>query len=88
MEYLPGEPLDYGRDLESAARLFARIHVYSAPLSSHHLILEDRPLSMTYAECAMLLQVYFDAENADAVVRSYLSDMLAWASLTIPKSDK
>ncbi|MFP4314851.1 MAG: aminoglycoside phosphotransferase family protein [Desulfovibrionales bacterium] len=26
MEYLPGRPLEYGRDLEAAARIFARVH--------------------------------------------------------------
>jgi hypothetical protein len=31
MEYLPGESLDYRRDTEDAARLFARVH--SLPVS-------------------------------------------------------
>jgi len=80
MEYLPGEPLDYARDLETAARLFARIHTYSAPLSNHHLILEERPLSMTYEECARLLQVYFNCENASPAIQAYLGEVLAWAA--------
>jgi len=58
MEYLPGDSLDYERDLAGAARLFARIHSQTNHLTEHHLIVEEHPLSMTYKECAGLLQVY------------------------------
>ena len=80
MEYLPGEPLDYRRDLEAAGRLFARIHTHSAGLDRGHLIIEQRPLSMTWEECARLLQVYFDCEDSDPAIRAYLGDILAWAA--------
>ncbi|MBI9045534.1 MAG: aminoglycoside phosphotransferase family protein [Anaerolineaceae bacterium] len=79
MEYLPGDPLDYERDLEGAARLFSRIHSQSAKLTDHHLIVEAYPLSMTYNECADLLQVYFDSELSDPDIFTYLQEVLDWA---------
>ena len=42
MEYLPGGKLDYRRDLETAARLFARIHATPVPEN-------DNPLSAKIA---------------------------------------
>jgi len=82
MEYLSGGSLDYVRDLETVGHLFARLHAYSASLSHTHLIVEEHPLSMTYAECAKLLQVYYDSEKADPSIRSYLKNVLAWAAET------
>jgi aminoglycoside phosphotransferase (APT) family kinase protein len=79
MEYLPGGPLDYRRDLEAAARLFARIHSEEVPPAENHLIREQRPLSMTYEECSRLLPVYLESELADPDLRAYLQDVLAWA---------
>jgi len=79
MEYLAGEALDYTRDLAAAARLLAQIHSFSARLDITHLIVEERPLSMTCDECGRLLQVYFDCEQADAAICRYLRDVLAWA---------
>jgi aminoglycoside phosphotransferase (APT) family kinase protein len=79
MEYLPGEPLDYGRDLMAAARLFARLHSHHTPKAQDHLIREERPLSMTYEECTKLLDVYLASDLADADIRAYLADVLAWA---------
>ena len=42
MEYLPGEPLDYRRDSETAAQLFARIHTQPVAPTDNHLIREER----------------------------------------------
>lgn len=79
MEYLNGEALDYRRDLLAAARVLARIHTLSAEQTRNHLIVEERPLSMTYEECSRLLQVYFDSERSDPEIRAYLVEVLAWA---------
>jgi aminoglycoside phosphotransferase (APT) family kinase protein len=79
MEYLPGEPLDYRRDLEAAARLFARTHSQPVATEENHLIHEERPLSMTYEECSRLLPVYLDSELADPSLRDYLREVLDWA---------
>jgi aminoglycoside phosphotransferase (APT) family kinase protein len=79
MEHLPGEPLDYTRDLPAAARLFARVHEVQVRESENHLIREDAPLTLIYEECAGLLQHYFESELADSDVKSYLQDLIRWA---------
>jgi aminoglycoside phosphotransferase (APT) family kinase protein len=80
MEYLSGEPLQYQRDLEGAARLFARVHSQPVAPEENHLIREERPLSMTYEECSRLLPVYLKSDLADPALRDYLSQVLDWAS--------
>ncbi|MGC9349191.1 MAG: phosphotransferase family protein [Anaerolineae bacterium] len=79
MEYLPGEPMDYRRDLEDAARLFSRVHAVEVPEEDNPLIVEKQPLTMTYEECARLLPVYLESELADPELRDYLAQVLAWA---------
>jgi len=80
MSFLPGGRMDYTRDLEDAARLFARIHTLDIPAGGSHLIAEERPLTMTYHECARLLPVYLESELADPGLRDYLADVLTWAA--------
>jgi len=80
MEYLPGEPLDYRRDLEAAARLFARVHSLPVAPEENHLIREERPLSMTYEECSRLLPVYLESDLAEPALRDYLREVLDWAA--------
>ena len=80
MEYLPGEPLDYRRDLEAAARLFARTHSQPVEAEENHLIDEQCPLSMTYEESSRLLRVYLESELADPSLRDCLVEVLDWAS--------
>jgi aminoglycoside phosphotransferase (APT) family kinase protein len=79
MEYIPGESLDYRRDLPQAARLFARLHSLEIP-GNHHLIREDRPLTGMYEECSRLADVYLRSELADPSVRQYLAEVLAWSN--------
>jgi aminoglycoside phosphotransferase (APT) family kinase protein len=79
MEYLPGTRLDYRRDLEDAARLFARIHAQPVDPARNHLIRESRPLSMTFEECSRLLPVYLESDLADPSLRDYLGEVLEWA---------
>ncbi len=79
MEYLPGRPLDYHRDLSEAAPLFATIHQVEVAASANHLIRETAPLSLIYDECSKLLQTYFDAPKADIIIKSYLKEVLDWA---------
>ena len=78
MQFLPGEPLDYRRDLEAAAILFARTHQVEVPPEKNHLIREDAPLSLIYEECSKLLEVYFNSELADPAIRDYLKEVKAW----------
>lgn len=79
MEYLPGDPLDYGRDLAAAAHLFAKLHSYGIPTDTDHgLILEEAPLSMVYKECCQLLQTYFESDLADPDLRQILQTLRDW----------
>lgn len=80
MEFLPGEPLDYARDLEAAAALFARIHQVPVEPSTSHLIHEERPLSMIYDECHGLLETYFQSGLADPEIKQYLAEVRLWAA--------
>jgi aminoglycoside phosphotransferase (APT) family kinase protein len=79
MEYIPGESLDYQRDLQPAAGLFARLHSLNIPEGRNHLIRVDRPLSGMVEECLRLADVYLNSELADPVVRQYFSEVLEWA---------
>ncbi len=79
MEYLPGEPLDYRRDLADAARLFAVVHQTPVAGAENHLIREEAPLTIIHDECARLLETYFDSDLADPEIRGYLRDLIAWA---------
>lgn len=79
MEYLPGRPLEYHRDLSEAASLFATIHQVEVALKANHLICETAPLSLIFEECRNLLQTYFDEPEADTAIKSYLQEVVAWA---------
>ena len=78
MEYLPGGPLVYQRDLPAAAALFARIHQLEVP-AAHHLIVEDEPLTLIFDECRGLLGKYLNSPLADLDIARYLEALLAWA---------
>jgi aminoglycoside phosphotransferase (APT) family kinase protein len=79
MEYVPGLPLDYTKDLAAAAGVLATVHQVAVPEGQNHLIREDAPLSLIFEECAGLLQKYFDSDLADPAIRNYLMDLKAWA---------
>jgi aminoglycoside phosphotransferase (APT) family kinase protein len=79
MAYLPGEPLDYRRDLEAAADLLAIVHQVPVAEEENHLIREDAPLSLIYQECAGLLKTYFDSPLGDPGIKQYLQTVEAWA---------
>ena len=57
MEFLPGGPLDYGRDLHKAARIFARVHALP-PCPG--LVTQADPVSAIAAESLTLLTRYPD----------------------------
>ena len=80
MEYLPGESMDYRRDLLNAAELLATIHQIDVPVEKNHLIREEAPLTLIYDECAGLLGQYFDSDLARPEIRDYLMDLKNWAA--------
>ncbi|MGD8443315.1 MAG: aminoglycoside phosphotransferase family protein [Desulfobacterales bacterium] len=79
MEYLPGQSMDYRRDLWDAAGLFTTIHQIAVPEEKNHLIREEAPLTLIYEECAGLLQQYFDSSLAQPEIRDYLMGLVDWA---------
>jgi hypothetical protein len=79
MAYLPGEKLDYSRDLEGAAQLFASYHQLEIPEEANHLIKEDKPLTLTYSRCLRMLRVYLASDLADPDLRDYLIEVRDWA---------
>jgi len=79
MSFLVGDPLDYQRDLPDAARLFARYHQLVIPSEKNHLIVEEKPLSLTYERCCRMLEVYTSSDLANPDLRAYLLEVRAWA---------
>ncbi|WP_288919386.1 phosphotransferase, partial [uncultured Eubacterium sp.] len=61
MEYLPGRPLDYHRDLERAAGILADVH--SVPLLGPSGLIEPAdPLRAVLEECEEMLRVYLNSD--------------------------
>ena len=81
MAYLPGEKLDYQRDLAHAARVMARYHQLEVSDSRIHLIREEKPLSLTFDRCVPMMQVYLDSELGNPDVKTYLREVRAWADI-------
>ncbi len=81
MEYLPGHPLDYrfDADLAGAAKTLSIIHQLAVSPRQNHLIVEQRPLSLIFNECAGLLQSYFSSDLADPNISSFLGEVISWA---------
>lgn len=76
MEWLPGGPLDYHRDMDTAARILADIH--SVPVPAHAgLIRPDYPAKAIYEECLQMVQHYLDWEQANPVVIGLLRQLVA-----------
>jgi aminoglycoside phosphotransferase (APT) family kinase protein len=57
MEFIPGRPLDYRRDLEKAARIFARVHTVPVP---DGLIVQTDPVSAIAQESHGLIHRFGD----------------------------
>ena len=79
MSFLPGERLDYQKDLPSAARLFARYHQLDIPPGNNHLIVEEKPLTLTYERCCRMLEVYLSSDLANPDLCAYLLEVRDWA---------
>ena len=76
MEWLPGRPLDYRRDLQKAAEIFADIH--STPVPAGHQLMEPaHPAKAIYDECMEMFTHYFDWEQADPVIVRLLEELIS-----------
>jgi aminoglycoside phosphotransferase (APT) family kinase protein len=58
MDYLPGEPLDYERDLDLAARIFAAVH--TQPVPDEGLLIQAEPLLEIARESLTLITRFAD----------------------------
>ncbi len=83
MEFIPGRPLDYGRDLETAARIFARIH--SAPVTDS-LIVQADPMAAIADESIGLVHRFADhpLKKEQAQILSYHDTVQTLAAETRP----
>ncbi len=75
MEYLPGRPLIYETDMESAAQCLADIHNFEA-VNTHCLISPEFPLKAIYEECEKMFQVYTDSDMGSRDVKNLITDLL------------
>ncbi|MDZ7666222.1 MAG: phosphotransferase [Desulfotignum sp.] len=83
MEFIPGEPLDYCRDLEKAAHVFARIHTVPVPDS---LIVQADPVTAIAQESHGLLHRFADhpLKKEQEQILSYHDTVQALAKETRP----
>ena len=82
MQYLPGQSLNYKKDLANAARLFSIYHQIQTDSKPGFLIPEEKPLSLAFERSLEKLQVYFQSDLANPTLVSYLKEVLNWAEQT------
>lgn len=75
MEWLPGGPLDYRQDMDTAARILADIHSVPVP-ENCRLIRPDAPALAIYEECLQMVHHYYDWEEADPQVTALLKTLV------------
>lgn len=86
MEYLPGRPLDYRKDMKLAAEILADIHstkVTEAMLTSQGkqtgemtLLSPDSPLRVILEECEEMVKTYMDSPLGNPDTKNQLRRML------------
>ncbi|GMG95811.1 phosphotransferase [Tepidimicrobium xylanilyticum] len=80
MEYLDGRPLDYGKDLNKAAEIFANIH--SLELSEEDrstFIVEDNVFTERILESRRLLKDFFISDKISKELKNFFHKFLNWA---------
>jgi aminoglycoside phosphotransferase (APT) family kinase protein len=83
MEFIPGTPLDYSRDLEKAARIFARVHTVPVP---DGLIVQVDPVTAIADESIGLIHRFGDhpLKKQQEQILSYHDTVQALAAETRP----
>ena len=76
MQWLPGVPLDYRKDMRTAAEILADIHSVPVPADCK-LIRPKAPALAIYEECLAMVQHYFDWDQADPEVTGLLKALVA-----------
>lgn len=75
MQYLPGEALDYRRDMDAAAAILADIHAVPVTEDSP-LLRPQHPARSIYEECCEMVRHYFDWERADPTLCRLLRTLM------------
>lgn len=100
MEYLPGEMLDYGRDLTLAAEILADIHctevpggmrpLPDAPFEEQRLICPPNPLKAILEECEQMVRTYMESPLGTEHTKRQLRRMLdaGWERLKSYPNEK
>jgi predicted Ser/Thr protein kinase len=79
MEFLEGVPLDYGKDLRTAASIFGKIHSLDTEGLEETFIVESDILSSRVREARMWLGDYMNSPKADAKLKRFFQNFLEWA---------
>lgn len=74
MEYLQGRPLDYDKDMATAARLLSTVHNMDA--SHSKLIRADKPFKMMYEEFLSMYSHYKSWEDRDREAEKIIDELM------------
>lgn len=74
MEYLQGRPLDYDKDMATAARLLSTVHNMDAAHSK--LIRADKPFKMMYQEFLSMYAHYKSWEGRDRETEKFIDELM------------
>ena len=75
MEWLPGAPLNYQRDMGTAAEILADIHSLKVPESTR-IIRRKAPAQGIYDECLTMAQHYLEWDRADKRVCGLIDTLI------------
>ncbi len=79
MEFLYGRPLDYKKDLNKAANIFASIHSLDINnMDVNNFIVEENIFEDRILEGKNLLKNFFDYNHADKNLKIFFYDFLNW----------
>ena len=84
MEFLEGAPLDYGKDLNKAAKIFSKIHSLDIK-PDNHFIIEENIFSARINEGERLLANIWDSPIVDKKIKSFFDKFLDWAKVNKDK---
>lgn len=78
MEFLEGVPLNYGKDLPKAAKIFSKIHSLETD-GSNHFIVEEKIFTDRIKEGELLLQNIWENPLIDKEIKGFFDRFLDWA---------
>lgn len=87
MEFLPGEALDYRKDLYRAAPILGDIHRLRLP-REHGLLIQEDSAAAVLDECREMFRVYRDSPLASALVKSRIERMMERVGLLAKRLSK